>query len=191
VHPASIRAAASFRVAPRGSSSATGYYEEATDKYYYDLGPAVRLPLPTGSTLQVGANSTEAQLFYLLTQNAQARPDSAQAGICLDRVSFNPGTATLTATSQTQVTNLAALLQAYPAARLKVGGFTDTQGPAQANLLRSADRANAVRQALLHHGLAPSRIAAQGYGSAHPLVSNATRAGRAQNRRVAILLLKK
>jgi OOP family OmpA-OmpF porin len=189
--PASGGPAAPAQVARRGSTFATGYYEVATDRYYYDLGPAVRLPLPTGRTLQAGANSTEAQLFYLLTNNANVRPDPAQAGICLDRVSFEAGTATLTAASAAQVTNLAALLQAYPSAQLKVGGFTDNQGRAEASLLRSADRANAVRQALLHHGLAPSRVAAQGYGQTHPLVSNATPAGRAQNRRVAILLLKK
>jgi OOP family OmpA-OmpF porin len=127
----------------------------------------------------------------LLTENAQARPDPKQAGICLDRVAFETGTAMLTAASQAQLTNLVALLQAYPNARLKVGGFTDNQGRAEANLLLSADRANALRQALLRLGLAPSRVAAQGYGAAHPLASNATRAGRAQNRRVAILLLKK
>jgi OOP family OmpA-OmpF porin len=58
-------------------------------------------------------------------------------------------------------------------------------------LLLSADRANAVRQALLQQALAPNRVTAQGYGQTHPLVSNATPAGRAQNRRMAILLLKK
>jgi OOP family OmpA-OmpF porin len=191
VQPTSGGTVAPARVALRGSTLATGYYEGATDRYYYDLGPSMRLPLPTGRTLQVGAKSTEAQLFYLLTDNANARPDTAQAGICLDRVSFEAGTATLTPGSQAQVTNLVALLQAYPNAQLKVGGFTDNQGRAEANLLLSADRANAVRQALLQQALAPSRVAAQGYGQTHPLVSNATRAGRAQNRRVAILLLKK
>jgi OOP family OmpA-OmpF porin len=189
--PASGGTVAPARVALRGSTFATGYYEGATDRYYYDLGPTVRLPLPTGQTLQVGANSTEAQLFYLLTDNANARPDPAQAGICLDRVSFEAGTATLTAASQAQVTNLVALFQAYPNAQFKVGGFTDNQGRAEASLLLSADRANAVRQALLQQALAPNRVTAQGYGQTHPLASNATPAGRAQNRRVAILLLKK
>lgn len=191
VQPARVGAAAPVRVVTRVSPPATGYYEGATDRYYYDPGPSVRLQLPTGRTLQVGENSTEAQLFYLLTGDAKARPDKNQAGICLDRVSFKVGTSTLTASSQAQVTNLVALLQAYPNAQLKVGGFTDNQGRAEANLLLSADRANAVRRALLSQAIAPSQLAAQGYGQTHPLVSNATREGRAKNRRVAILLLKK
>lgn len=190
VQPAGV-GAAPVRVVTRGSPPATGYYEGATDKYYYDPGPSVRLPLPTGRTLHVGENSTEAQLFYLLTGDAKARPDKNQTGICLDRVSFKVGTATLTASSQAQVNNLVALLQAYPNARLTVGGFTDNQGRPEANLLMSADRANAVRRALLSQAIAPSQLAAQGYGQTHPLVSNATREGRAKNRRVAIFLLKK
>jgi OOP family OmpA-OmpF porin len=190
--PTPSKVAAPARVAPQGiPAAATGYYEVVTDKYYYDPGPAVQLHLPTGRTLQVGAHSAEAQLFYTLTDDTQARPDKAQAGICLDRVSFTAGTATLTTYSQQQLTNLGTLLQAYPTARLKVGGFTDNKGRAEANLLLSADRANAVRKALLGQAIAPSRVAAQGYGPTHPLVSNATHAGRAQNRRVAILLLNK
>lgn len=188
--PARVAAPAPVEVATRASTPATGYYEVATDRYYYDPGPSVRLQLPAGRVLQVGDNSAEAQLFYLLTGSTKARPDTAQAGICLDRVSFDIGTARLTAASQAQITNLAALLQAYPNAQLKVGGFTDNQGRSEANLLLSTDRANAVRKALLRQVPAPNRIAAQGYGQTHPLVSNATRAGRAQNRRVAILLLK-
>jgi OOP family OmpA-OmpF porin len=192
LQPAPRRVAAPARVAPQHIPvAATGYYEVVTDKYYYDPGPAVQLHLPTGRTLQVGANSAEAQLFYALTGDAHARPDKAQAGICLDRVSFTAGTATLMTYSQEQLTNLGTLLQAYPTARLKVGGFTDNKGRAEANLLLSADRANAVRKALLSQAIAPSRVAAQGYGQAHPLVSNATPAGRAQNRRVALLLLNK
>jgi OOP family OmpA-OmpF porin len=184
LQPTPARIAAPARITPpRSPATATGYYEVVTDKYYYDPGPAVQLHLPTGRTLQVGANSAEAQLFYVLTGNAQARPDKAQVGICLDRVSFKAGTATFTTYSQEQLTNLGTLL--------KVGGFTDNQGRAEANLLLSADRANAVRKALLDEAIMPSRVAAQGYGPARPLVSNATPAGRARNRRVALLLLNK
>ncbi|MGI4866572.1 MAG: OmpA/MotB family protein [Janthinobacterium lividum] len=51
--------------------------------------------------------------------------------------------------------------------------------------------ANAVRNALVAKGIAPTRVAAQGYGQTHLVASNATPAGQAQNRCVAVLLTSK
>ncbi|MGI4832321.1 MAG: OmpA family protein [Janthinobacterium lividum] len=188
---ATVAVPASVEVATRPRLPATGHYEAASDTYRYDPGTTLLLPLPTGNKLPVGENTAEAQLFYLLTGSPQAWPDSAQAGTLLGQVYFTARAATPTAASQAQLARLAALLQAFPSAQLKLGGFTDNQGLAEASLLLSADRANAVRSALMAQGISPNRIAAQGYGQTHPLASNDTREGRAQNRRVAMLLTKK
>lgn len=170
----------------------TGRYEAATGTYRYEVGTDTTLQLPTGISLTVGSHSAEAQLWQLLTAKSQALAIAKSlSGIPLDRIYFDPGKATLMAASRAQLANLAALLTAFPHATLKFGGFTDDQGPAEANLLLSADRANAVRNALVAKGLAPSRVAAQGYGQTHPVVPNATPAGQAQNRRVAMLLTSK
>nr|GFC99693.1 hypothetical protein [Tanacetum cinerariifolium] len=72
-----------------------------------------------------------------------------------------------------------------------LAGFTDDQGEAKANLLLSADRANVARKLLLDAGLEPSRVAARGYGQEHPISSNRTAEGRAQNRRLAIRVVQK
>lgn len=188
--PSPTPVAAARPAAPAARLAASsGQYEAATGTYRYAVGAATTLRLPTGTSLTVGSRSTEAQLWQLLTDRTQARTaDQTLSGIPLDRVYFDPGHATLTVASQAQLTNLAALLEAFPRATLKVGGFTDDQGSAEANLLLSADRANAVRNTLVAKGLAPTRVAAQGYGQTHPAVSNATPAGQAQNRRVAVLL---
>ncbi|MGI4871883.1 MAG: OmpA family protein [Janthinobacterium lividum] len=188
-----VAAPATRVVAPTGHyEAATGHYEAATDTYQYDAGASTTLSLPTGTTLTVGSHSAEAQLWQLLTDSTQSlTADKTRSGIVLDQVYFNAGQATLTTASQTQLTNLAALLAAFPRATLKFGGFTDDQGSAEANLLLSADRANTVRSTLVATGVAPTRVAAQGYGQAHPVASNATPAGQAQNRRVAALLIKK
>lgn len=170
----------------------TGQYEAATGTYRYEVGLDTTLQLPTGASLTVGSHSAEAQLWQLLTDSPQAlSADKNLSGIPLDRVYFAAGKATLTAASQAQLANLAALLAAFPRATLKFGGFTDNQGAVEANLLLSADRANAVRRTLVAHGVAPTRVAAQGYGQTHPVASNATLAGQAQNRRVAVLLTSK
>lgn len=167
----------------------TGQYEAATGTYRYEVGTDTTFRLPTGTSFTVGNRSTETQLWQLLTGRTQLpTADKTLSGILLDRVYFDPSKATLTAASQAQLTDLAALLAAFPRATLKVGGFTDNQGSAETNLLLSADRANAVRNALVAKGVVPTRVTAQGYGQTHPLVSNATPAGQAQNRRVAVLL---
>ena len=50
----------------------------------------------------------------------------------------------------------------------------------------SQDRAASVRNELVGLGLAPGRVAAEGYGQQHPVADNSTEAGRAQNRRIAL-----
>jgi OOP family OmpA-OmpF porin len=74
---------------------------------------------------------------------------------------------------------------------IQLAGFTDNQGSAEANLLLSADRANVARKLLLTAGVEPTRVAARGYGQEHPISSNRTPDGRAQNRRLAIRVVQK
>lgn len=73
---------------------------------------------------------------------------------------------------------------------LKVGvyGHTDNSGSDAVNVPLSEKRAAAVKDYLLKKGLTENRLEAKGYGAAKPLVSNATEAGRSQNRRVEIVL---
>ena len=73
---------------------------------------------------------------------------------------------------------------------LKVGvyGHTDNVGGAQSNQKLSEDRANSVKSYLLSKGLAAQRIESKGFGPAKPIADNTTAAGRAQNRRVQIVL---
>ena len=67
-------------------------------------------------------------------------------------------------------------------------GHTDSTGSDAINEPLSVDRASAVRDYLAGRGVASSRIAVQGRGSREPVAGNDTDAGRAQNRRVEILL---
>jgi OmpA-OmpF porin, OOP family len=73
---------------------------------------------------------------------------------------------------------------------LKVGvyGHTDNTGNADSNQKLSEDRANSVKSYLISKGLASERIESKGFGPAKPIGNNATAAGRAQNRRVQIVL---
>jgi OmpA-OmpF porin, OOP family len=69
---------------------------------------------------------------------------------------------------------------------LRIGGYTDNQGDAAANLKLSQDRANNVMQQLVTMGVDPSRLDAKGYGEDHPVADNTTDAGRAMNRRISM-----
>ena len=74
---------------------------------------------------------------------------------------------------------------------MKLGGYTDNTGKAASNLKLSQDRANSVRVELEKMGISKDRLEAEGYGQAHPVASNDTEEGRAQNRRISIRVTKK
>jgi OOP family OmpA-OmpF porin len=170
----------------------TTYYDAASGNYIYNTGADTTVKLLDGTPLKVGRTSLEARLIHFLNDNNQTvSPDKTQGWLVLDRVYFKPGEANLTADSQLQFENLAAILKAYPRAVIQLAGFTDNQDSAEANLLLSADRANVARKLLLTAGIEPTRVAARGYGQEHPMSSNRTPEGRAQNRRLAIRVVQK
>ena len=72
---------------------------------------------------------------------------------------------------------------------MQVVGHTDNTGSAAHNQALSERRANAVADVLMNGGVAFSRIQTYGRGEDQPLASNLTAEGRAQNRRVEIVIL--
>lgn len=84
------------------------------------------------------------------------------------------------------LSTLANTLREYDKTTITVSGHTDNTGGAALNQRLSQDRANSVASYLRSQGLPASRIQAVGYGFNQPVASNATEAGRAQNRRVEI-----
>ena len=70
--------------------------------------------------------------------------------------------------------------------KVSLAGYASAEGTEEYNTNLSKDRANAVKQYLVNAGVAASNISANGYGEANPIASNATEAGRVQNRRVEI-----
>jgi outer membrane protein OmpA-like peptidoglycan-associated protein len=81
-----------------------------------------------------------------------------------------------------------ALAEQDPDAKMVVGGYTDSQGSASFNQDLSQRRADSVRSYLVSHGIASDRITAQGFGPSQPVSDNASVEGRANNRRVEIVV---
>jgi len=108
-----------------------------------------------------------------------------------DRLLFDTGNATLQAASNEQLANVSNILKAFPNVHLKIGGYTDNTGDKAANVKLSADRAATVMGELVKMGIAPARLASEGYGDEHPVADNATEEGRQKNRRVSMRVSKK
>jgi len=83
--------------------------------------------------------------------------------------------------------SVAAVLREHPRIKLRVEGFTDDRGSDVFNDALSQRRAQAVANALESDGVDPSRFSVIGRGASLPVASNATSAGRQQNRRVELL----
>lgn len=109
----------------------------------------------------------------------------------LDGVLFEFDKATLKAESQTAVDIIADYLQQNPEKSFYVVGHTDNKGALSYNRKLSQDRAHTVVERLVSaHGVSADRLQAYGVGPLSPTTSNATEGGRAQNRRVEMVLKK-
>lgn len=89
---------------------------------------------------------------------------------------------------QSDLRGLASNLQAYPDSTVQIVGHTDGDGEAAFNIDLSENRANAVADILLNAGIPFSRIQTFGRGESQPVASNLTPEGKAQNRRVEIVI---
>jgi OmpA-OmpF porin, OOP family len=153
------------------------------------LGSLVSRQLVNGTTLNIPERGVEGRLLVFI-QDPASQPDKT-TWFDFDRLLFNTGSATLQPQSMEQLNNIAAILKAYPAVHLTIGGYTDNTGDAASNLKLSQDRADNVTAELVKLGVAPDRLVAKGYGEEHPVGDNSTEAGRGQNRRISMLVTKK
>ncbi len=104
-----------------------------------------------------------------------------------DDLNFETGKATITAESKRQLDNIIAILRAYPAVKLKIGGYTDKTGNEDANKKLSAARANAVKDAISKAGLGTQITGAEGYGSDFAkYAADAPESDRVKDRHVSV-----
>ncbi|MCQ3829489.1 OmpA family protein [Microbulbifer elongatus] len=110
----------------------------------------------------------------------------ADQTITLDNIQFEFNSARLTPRAEASLDMVVQSLRSQPNTLVEVAGHTDSQGNDGYNLRLSGQRAESVRKYLVSRGVNTSRITAKGYGETKPVASNATEAGRAQNRRVEL-----
>ena len=104
--------------------------------------------------------------------------------VSLPDILFDTNEATLKNEAKVVIAKLAGILLILPELNLRVEGHTDSTGSADYNQTLSERRASALRDFLAQQGIGGQRMVAVGYGLTRPVADNATREGRASNRRV-------
>ena len=176
------------------AAATTGTLDTVTGNYIYNTGELITIDLPNGTKIEgVGKLSTENKLFAFLNDpnTLVDSVDKTKGWISFDRLYFKSSSSELTDESKNQLTNISTILKAFPNAAIKLGGYTDNTGNAANNLQLSADRAKVAQSALIADGIENQRVEAEGYGQEHPIASNDTPEGRAQNRRIDLRVTRK
>jgi outer membrane protein OmpA-like peptidoglycan-associated protein len=134
------------------------------------------------------ANAVREKLREQLNNVLQTTETARGLIVNMSDVLFDTGKYTLKQSTQVSLAKVAGILQAYPGLKLQVEGYTDSTGSPDFNQKLSENRAGAVKDFLVSQGVSINNITAIGYGEAKPVADNGTASGRAQNRRVQLVV---
>jgi len=149
-----------------------------------------RAELDAEKEARAKAEQSAAAAMASLSKIAQVKEEQRGVVITLDgQVLFVTGKAELLPIARDRLNQVAKSLKELDDDKLvSVEGFTDSRGADDMNLKLSQDRANAVKDYLVSQGVKPEKVRAMGRGEANPVASNDTPEGRANNRRVEIVV---
>lgn len=148
----------------------------------------------------IGALAGAAVGNYMDRQEAELRRRLQGTGVSVTRdgdnlilnmpgnITFDVDRAEVKPSFYEVLNSVAMVLKKYDKTAVLIAGHTDSTGSEGYNQLLSQRRAESVARYLEAQGIPPVRIDAVGYGERYPIASNATAAGRAQNRRVELTL---
>jgi outer membrane protein OmpA-like peptidoglycan-associated protein len=108
--------------------------------------------------------------------------------INMSDVLFDTAQFTLKPDAREKLARVSGILLAYPDLKVQVEGYTDNVGGADYNMKLSQERADSVRAYLTSNGVQQPNVTAEGYGMADPVADNTSNQGRAQNRRVQLVV---
>ena len=143
----------------------------------------------TGAYMDVQARKLRQELLSTGVQVQQL--DNKIILIMPGNVTFGTNEATIATKFEPVLNSVAKVIKEYNKTMVQVNGYTDSTGTAATNNALSLMRANSISNYLRAQGVDGNRILANGFGSSNPIASNATAAGREQNRRVEIVLINK
>jgi outer membrane protein OmpA-like peptidoglycan-associated protein len=177
---------------------------DAVDACPREPGPAVGDPARVGCPLDSDGDGVSNDVDACPAQKGLPSADPKAHGCpatlrvgereiaLLAPLNFRTASAEIDPSSFGLLEEIRAALQANPSiARVAVDGHTDDRGPAAANVSLSQRRALAVVAWLTAHGVDPRRTEARGFGPRRPVADNGTEEGRAKNRRVELVILRR
>jgi outer membrane protein OmpA-like peptidoglycan-associated protein len=137
------------------------------------------------------AAMAKAEADQLMKELSELKAQQTERGIVLTigDVLFATGKANLSPDANKSVAKLAEFLKKYQNRNVLIEGHTDSVGKDDYNLTLSQGRADSVKYKLVGDGIEAGRITTVGYGKKFPVASNDTMAGKAQNRRVEVIIL--
>lgn len=125
----------------------------------------------------------------ILSEQDRLRQQQERLDVTLaSDILFTSGSATLYPGGRDKLRQFAGVLNRYPRTTIQITGNTDSRGGEQSNEELSRRRAQAVADELIADGVSASRITTRGVGATVPIATNDTAEGRAQNRRVEIVV---
>jgi len=148
--------------------------------------PVEAVALPDGRSVQLAPQTLNYELQRFL-----ASGEPAPRTFTFDQLNFDTGSAVIRPQDVATIDALGQILAAYPNARVRLVGYTDTQGASASNAELGEDRAEAVEDALETRGIDDDRIEAASGGEANPVGANATSEGRLENRRTELVVTRK
>ena len=129
-----------------------------------------------------------AQLLFQFNSILQTRDTARGLIVNMSDVLFDTGKYTLKPEAREKLAKVSGILLAYPGLKLQVEGYTDNIGGDAYNQTLSEKRAGSVKDYLESQSVKDANITAMGYGKNDPIADNSTSAGRAQNRRVQLVV---
>jgi outer membrane protein OmpA-like peptidoglycan-associated protein len=137
------------------------------------------------------AAQAKADADQLMQELSELKAQQTERGIVLTigDVLFATGKSNLSPAANKSVAKLAEFLRKYSTRNVLIEGHTDSVGSDDFNLALSQQRANSVKSRLVADAVDPARITTVGYGEKYPVASNDTTSGKAQNRRVDLIIL--
>ncbi|ACY84741.1 OmpA family protein [Edwardsiella piscicida] len=139
------------------------------------------------SGCQHQATFSPQQIAVLQQQGFTPTPEGWSFGMS-EKVLFGNNQATLRPESQAHVAELGHALSQVAILHARLDGYTDNYGTDQYNQQLSLKRADKVADAMASGGMPRANLTTRGMGKSNPIADNATRQGRAENRRVAIVI---
>lgn len=134
--------------------------------------------LDTASKIRSQFKPNEAEVFT----------DNGKVMVRLKALTFPSGQATLGAKNKAFLKRVETALVDIPTSKISVEGHTDSTGSAETNQRISEQRARAVQDQLIANGAPSDKVDAVGLGDEKPISNNSTATGRAQNRRIDLVI---